>query len=162
LTKEESIVRIIQKWDGIRLPIQLLLKDFRRWIVQEEINANKKQSQKSKSKVVSHNKFNKKGGRIEWIEKLLQTPIEDYRNYCLWAILVPYLLNVKHLSEGDTFSILKEWLQKCSELRNLSFDPKFKIYSTIKRNKEFKPISFAKLNEKNLELVLLLKSKGIN
>jgi hypothetical protein len=43
LSKEESEVKILQKWDGKILPIQLLLKDFRRWIVQEDINENRKQ-----------------------------------------------------------------------------------------------------------------------
>jgi len=159
LGKEESKVKVIQRWDGKRLPIQLLLKDFRRWIVQEEINENKKQSKKSKSKRMSFEETNQKGGRIEWIEKLLQTPIEDYRNYCLWVILVPYLLNVKHLSEEDTFANVKDWLERCDRLRKLSFDPKSKIYSTIKGNKEFKPISFVKLKENNRELYYLLECK---
>ena len=156
LTKEESKVKIIQIWDGNKLPIQLLLKDFRRWIVQEEINENKKQTQKSKSKVVSFDKFNQKGGRIEWIEKLLQTPIDDQRNYCLWAILVPYLLNIKHLSEEDTFAIVKEWLEKCDKLRKLSFDPKSRIRSTIKCNKGYKPISYLKLKNENSYLQNIL------
>ena len=42
---------------------------------------------------------------------------QDQRNYCLWAILVPYLLNVKHLSQEDTSNILNEWLDKCNKLR---------------------------------------------
>lgn len=159
LGKKDSEVKIIQSWKGKRLPIQLLLKDFRRWIVQEEINEHKKQSQKSKSKVVLLNNHSQKSGRIEWIEKLLQTPIEDHRNYCLWAILIPYLLNVKNLSEEDTFNILKEWLQKCNELRKLSFDPKSKIYSTIRGNREYKPISYTKLKDNNTDLLCIIESK---
>lgn len=161
LSREESKVRIIQKWDGKRLPIQYLLKDFRRWIVQEEINENKKQNKRSKSKSKLFNKFNQKGDTIEWIESLLKTPIEDRRNYCLWAILVPYLLNVKQLSEEDTFNILKEWLEKCNELKKLSFDPKSKINSTLRGNKGFKPISFARLEEVNEHLLILIRAKVI-
>ena len=159
LSKEESEVKIIQKWDGKRLPIQFLLKDFRRWITQEEINYAKeikKSTDKGKSKEESSNVTN-----IDWIERLLQTPIEDSRNYCLWAILVPYLLNIKHLSEEDTFKILKEWLQRCNELRKLSFDPKSKIQSTIRSNKGFKPISYSKLKEENITLHSQLKSSFI-
>lgn len=159
LSKEDSKVKVIQKWDGKKLPIQLLLKDFRRWIVQEQINENKKQSKKSKSKRISIEKFHQKVGKIEWIEKLLQTSIEDNRNYCLWAILVPYLLNIKHLSEEDTFTILKEWLQKCNDLKKLSFEPKSKIYSTIKGNKGYKPVSLSKLKQENGELWKLLEAK---
>lgn len=35
--------------------------------------------------------------RYEWMEKLLQTPIEDGRRYVLWKILCPYLVDVKKL-----------------------------------------------------------------
>ena len=38
LSPEESKVKIIQEWNGYRPPIQLLTKEFRRWLVQEEIN----------------------------------------------------------------------------------------------------------------------------
>ena len=54
--------------------------------------------------------INKKRGRIslksqhpstkiqyEWIEKLLEIPIEDGRKYTLWKILSSYLVNVKNL-----------------------------------------------------------------
>ncbi|MGE0389505.1 MAG: DNA primase noncatalytic subunit PriX [Candidatus Nitrosocosmicus sp.] len=107
-------------------------------------------------------KLSKSNSVIDWIENLLKTPIVDQRNYCLWVILVPYLLNIKHLSEEDTFTILKEWLQKCNDVKKLSFDPKSKIYSTIKGNKGYKPISFLKLKEDNKELFLILESKTIH
>ena len=35
-SQEESKVKIIQRWNGNRLPIQLLTKEFRRWITQED------------------------------------------------------------------------------------------------------------------------------
>jgi len=136
----------------------LLLKDFRRWIVQEEINENQKQSKKSKSNRSSFDKFNQKGSRIEWIEKLLQTPIDDYRNYCLWTILVPYLLNVKGLSEEETAKVLEGWLDNCNNLRKLSFNPRSRINSTIKGNKGHKQISFTKLRAGNHDLYSLLRS----
>jgi hypothetical protein len=147
LSKEESKVKIIQRWDGKRLPIQLLLKDFRRWIVQEEISHGeevKKSTRSRKSNYDLETRYT-----IDWIERLLETPIEDHRNYCLWTILVPYLLNVKHLSEEDAFKVLIEWLQKCNHLRRLSFDPKSKIYSTIRGNRGYKPISYQKLKDEN-------------
>ncbi|WP_148686284.1 DNA primase noncatalytic subunit PriX [Candidatus Nitrosocosmicus hydrocola] len=159
LSKEESKVKIIQKWDGKRLPIQLLLKDFRRWIVQEEINYSQQLERLSKKKNLR--KLSECNFVIDWIENLLKTPMEDQRNYCLWAILVPYLLNVKHLSEEDTFNILKDWLQNCNDLKKLRFDPKSRIYSTIRGNKRFKPISYSKLKENNRILYSLLENKLI-
>lgn len=159
LAKEESKVKIIQKWDENKLPIQLLLKDFRRWIVQEEINENKKQNKRSKSNVLSFKKLNQNSGSIKWIEKLLQTPIEDYRNYCIWAILVPYLLNIKCLSEEDTFNLVNEWLEKCDKLKKLSFNPSSRVQLTIRRNKGYKPISFATLKQQDNDLYNFLSDK---
>ena len=48
----------------------------------------------------------------EWIEKLLETPIEDGRKYALWKILCPYLVNIKKLEYEQTFSILKDMVRK--------------------------------------------------
>jgi hypothetical protein len=35
---------------------------------------------------------------IRWIENLLQTPLDDYRKYVIWRILVPYLINIRKYS----------------------------------------------------------------
>lgn len=50
--------------------------------------------------------------QYEWIEKLLETPIEDGRKYALWKILCPYLVNVKKLEYEQSYQILKTWLKK--------------------------------------------------
>jgi hypothetical protein len=78
----------------------------------------------------------------------------------LWAILCPYLLNVKGLSEEETDWVLEEWLDKCDRMKKLDFEPRLKIYSIIKGNKGFKPISFAKLKEEYKNLYLLLENKN--
>jgi hypothetical protein len=132
----------------------LLIIIIRRRFTLKLTGPKQRTNSKLKGKISSNS--NQKTGRTDWIEKLLRTPIEDRRNYCLWAILVPYLLNVKHLSEEDTFNILKEWLEKCDELKRLSFAPEPKIYSTIKGNKGYKPISFSKLKEENNNLFNIL------
>jgi hypothetical protein len=41
---------------------------------------------------------------IPWIEKLLQTPIQDYRKFSGWRILSPYLMNVKRLSYDNAIA----------------------------------------------------------
>ena len=63
----------------------------------------------------------------KWIEKLLQTPIEDRRKYTLWKILCPYLVNVKKLEYANSYKILKTWLEQCNNLRNLDFNPDTQI-----------------------------------
>jgi hypothetical protein len=54
---------------------------------------------------------------IPWIEKLLQTPIDDYRKNAVNLILAPYLINIKKLSYDHALKIINSWLSKCGELR---------------------------------------------
>jgi hypothetical protein len=76
----------------------------------------------------------KKNNQIDWIEKLLQTSIEDYRKKIVDLVLAPYLILIKKLSNEESFSIIYEWLQKCDLLsgRKLDFDIKDRIKVAIK------------------------------
>ena len=115
-SKNGERVKIIQQWDRYRPPIQDILTDFRVTLIEEElsrINAAKKI-------------FGKKAGthdKINWIEKLLHTPITDHRRYCLWRILAPYFANVRRLSDDESISAVKSWLVECSKLRPLKEGP---------------------------------------
>lgn len=154
LTPEESKVRLIQKWDGRRIPIQLLLKDFRRWITQEEFD-QKRKIRRLKSRILN-NISTKKSDRIEWIEKLLQTLLEDHRKYCLFHILTPYLVNVKRLYPEEVSRVLCSWLYKCNSVNPLSFDPLAEIKNRIGYVRDFKPMSLAKLQEDNNDVYRVL------
>ena len=59
------------------------------------------------------------GNTIPWIEKLLQTPIDDFRKNAVNLILAPYLINVKKLSYDAALNIINGWLGKCGKLRQL-------------------------------------------
>lgn len=152
LTKVESMVKIVQRWDGKRLPIQLLLKDFRRWIVQEEIDENKKQNVKSKSNrnIRSITKDNK----IDWIENLIHIPIKDYRKYSVSLILSPYLINVKKTLYYESYHILTAWLSKCDSLRKLDFNPDYLIKSSLNTaiSKGIPPMRLDTLKNMNRDL----------
>ncbi len=164
---EGSIVKVLQKWNGKRIEIDPWVHEFRIWLTQQEINLtrDKRQKatlQKSEFKYSTNNRGQTKNiTKIVWIEKLLQIPIEDYRKDCLWRIIGPYLLNVRNLSELKASKVMEEWLAKCDKKRKLDFEPRTKIYSIIKGNKGFKPISFAKLKEENKDLYFLLESKNV-
>ena len=110
--------------DENRPEINYLLAGFSRYIVNEKyielINAEKR---KQKKPPVHEDQSN----RINWIERLLQTPLQDYRKYCIWRIFVPYLLNVRRLSEQEATDIIKDWLSRCNQLRRLDFNYKQKI-----------------------------------
>jgi hypothetical protein len=154
LTLEESKVRLVQKWDGRRIPIQLLLMDFRRWITQEELD------QKRKIRMLkSRDNISKKTDRILWIEKLLQTPLEDHRKYCLLHILVPYLVNVKRLPPEDVSRVVSSWLSICNMVKPLDFDPSREIKNRIRYVRDFKPMSLAKLQRENYELYRILATQ---
>jgi hypothetical protein len=56
---------------------------------------------------------------------------------------------------------MEKWLTLCSNLKKLDFEPKIKIYSIIKGNRGFKPISYVKLKEENRELSLFLQKKNL-
>lgn len=145
----------------------MIVHEFRIWLTQQEINLTQDISKKSAIRKQQYpysiNRKNQSNNvsRVDWIERLLQTPIEDYRKDCLWRIMGPYLLNIRNLSESEAANIMEGWLDKCDKLRKLDFEPQLKIYSIIKGNKGYKPISLNKLKEENKDLYFLLESKNV-
>ena len=74
-------------------------------------------SNMQKNKTESYDTF--RGNTIPWIEKLLQTPIDDYRKNAVSLILAPYLMNIKKVSYEDALNIISNWLNKCGKSRQL-------------------------------------------
>ena len=154
-SKNGQQVRVIQKWDGKKAAIQYLLRDFRRYLIQmqlDEINHHHRSRSWEIAKPTS----------IGWIERLLQTPIIDNRRYCVWRILAPYLVNVKGFSDEESYYIINLWLQKCSLLRKLSFDPRFTTKQNIRnaRRVGYYPISYGVLKQENTNLHKLLSNES--
>jgi hypothetical protein len=168
LSEEESRVKILQRWNGKRVDIEPLVHEFRVWLTQQEINLIRNKKPKSSirkfdfkystnRKAHTHNM-----SRFDWIEKLLQTPIEDHRKDCLWRIIGPYLLNVRKLSELEAAKMMQNWLDNCDSVRKLDFEPGLKIYSIIKGNKGFQPLSSSKLKEEYKNIYLLLQNNNLS
>jgi hypothetical protein len=72
-------VKVVQRWNRIRPPINYILRDYRIWLVAEKINemknARPQNYRKSQSKAcLQYNGSN----TIQWIEKLLQTSLSDH------------------------------------------------------------------------------------
>ncbi|MGB7881413.1 MAG: DNA primase noncatalytic subunit PriX [Nitrososphaeraceae archaeon] len=146
-------VKAVQKWDGIRPPINYLLRDYRIWLVSEKIN-EKVENKRSRNyrKSYSNTCLRHNGtDTIQWIENLLQTPLADYRKYAIWRILMPYLFNIRNLSDADVINIIQDWLNKCDEMRILDFNSKYLIRQNIKNCKMhgYLPISFNRLSSEN-------------
>ena len=98
---------------------------------------------------------------IKWIETLLETPIEDYRKNVIGLILAPYLINIKKISYDDAIQVIKNWLDRCNELRHLgsNFDSTIKYSLNTAIRKQQLPMKFETLSSKNSDLHQLLTVK---
>jgi hypothetical protein len=59
---------------------------------------------------------------IAWIDKLMQTPVDDNRKSLLFWVLAPYVITVRGLDYDQAYSMLDAWLDKCNEVRRLEPD----------------------------------------
>jgi Primase X len=162
---QDAEVKIIQKWDGNRPSIQLLLREFRRWLTQKRIDDMeqlKKQEEKHAKFQMTVYRSQESANTIKWIEKgILEHPLSDHRKYIIWRILSPYLLNVRKLPKEEAYSVMKEWLDKCDKLEKITFNPKIKIKDGLKgASKGYFPISMEKLKEENKALYNLIVKKA--
>ena len=149
-------VKIIQKWDGNRPSINYLLRDFRRYLINERIKEVKRQKQ---SKNYSQD-TSRSNNIIQWIEKLMQTRIEDNRKFAVWRILAPYFMNIKKLAYEEAFDIIRDWLNKCGSSRKLDFKPDYLIKYNLNNAKRigYLPIGLDKLKEENNDLYQIVSN----
>lgn len=125
-----------------------------------------------KSKIELQKKFNNKYfpsrtqsfQGYEWIEKLLQTPIADYRKCTIDLVLAPYLIVIKNYRDKEAFAKIKYWIQECDNIRPLLPSLQYfdcKISEAVRKTlaKRIPPISLSNLKHKypswfeNLEIV---------
>jgi Primase X len=152
-TGQDAEVKVIQKWDGSRPPIQPMLREFRRWLIQKKIEAFEELKKQEKFQITI-SKNQERTNTIKWIEKgILEHALSDHRKYIIWRILSPYLLNVRKLPKEQAYSVMKEWLDKCDKLERLTFNSKIKIKDGLKgASRGYLPISMEKLKEENRQL----------
>jgi non-catalytic primase subunit PriX-like protein len=158
-SKNGAIVTIAKKSKSDPANITLLIGSFFAWLESEKIKAANRWSNYNKVNV-SHNAS---PVRYYWIEKLLQTPIPDYRRRCIWKILAPYLINVRKLSPEQSFAIISDWLDKCSQVSRLYFNPKLKINEDLRSSIKtgFYPPGLSKLYDTEKGLAELLQEHGV-
>jgi hypothetical protein len=158
-SKNGATVTIVKKSKSEPTNITLLIGSFYAWLESEKI--------KAANSWINYNKvsasLNASPVRHYWIEKLLQTPIPDYRRKCIWRILAPYLINVRKLSPEQSFAIISDWLDKCSQVCRLYFNPKLKINQDLRSSIKtgFYPPCLSKLYATDKELVELLQKNGV-
>jgi hypothetical protein len=151
--KNNAQVQIIHsKTIAATIPsIKPLLRDFRRYLIDQQI------AEKRRTRIRRQYNNNSQGGTgsIGWIERLLQTPLHDFRKYCVWRILTPYLLNIKKLSAQESTDIIRQWLVQCNTLRSLDFriiEQRIIDGLDSAAEKGYLPISLENLKEENPQL----------
>ena len=161
-SKNGSEVKIIQRFDVNNIPsiYNQMLREFRLYLADIDIRKNKRIKTNKSAETSTKSQYHLSTIQYEWIEKLLETPIEDARKTILWKILCPYLVNIKKLEYDKSFEILKTWLEKCNDLRQLDFNPETEIKGKLYCEKHYNPISIKTFMNDNKDLYLLLRTKA--
>ena len=150
LPEEESKVKIIQQWNGKRIPITYHIGIFYTYIVSE------RQKEEKRRALYTHRLGSREQREIPWIEKLLKTPMKDNRKLCLWHIMIPYLINIKGIPKSEVSLILEKWIKECDKIRKIDFDYKYTIKSDLKSVMDHKPISLENLRKEYPDLYELV------
>jgi hypothetical protein len=159
IADEKTEVRTIQKWDGFRPHIRALLGSYYAYLVDQKRKNNRINSG-------GQHWYNNNNQVIPWIEKLLKTPLPNYRKMIIWLVLSRYLINMRGMSYDQAFQIIKEWARKCNQEKLLypsSFDSiiRDRLWQAAKDKKY--SISLSRIRRENIELYnLLLKLNIVN
>jgi hypothetical protein len=149
-SKYNEKVTIVQKWDGNEANAKNMLIKFIDHLIQRktEYEASSMENQWIKINI----------NKIGWIEQLLDTPLEDHRYFCLWHILIPYLMNIKKLPKDEIISILTKWLDDCNRLNRVRWNYPQRIKEQLRYVKDYAPISLENLKKENFKLYKLLQN----
>ena len=165
-SKYNAKIIIIQEWNRIRVPIALdLLEEFRIYSIQKKIDQIVKRQKiwKERSKNKKNIDVNANDEYFAWIEKLLRTPIPDFRKLVIDLVLSPYLINVRKLSYEESYKIIKEWLDKCNDTKKLdnyrNFEYRINYALTNSLKKQIPPMSIITLKTNYKDLYYLLEQK---
>ncbi len=127
-----------------------MIGSFQLWLATKQKKEAAKFAKISNSKFESSNK-NFTPRKIEWIEILLKTPLDDYRKTIVNLVLAPYLINIRRLHYESAFTIIKEWLERCASLRQLYFGADSLTGNALQtaKNSRYKPMRLDTLKRRN-------------
>ncbi|KAA2280247.1 DNA primase noncatalytic subunit PriX [Candidatus Nitrosocosmicus sp. SS] len=164
-SKNGKAVEIIQKWDGKLPNVKWVAEDFFDYLVDKRslIIKEKKRRNAQKKSITYDSLSHSSNKSIDWIENLLQVPIEDNRKICLWKIICPYLVNVKQYAEDDAFQIAENWLKICDRKKQLQIHFNYHAYlrNVLRKVSSFYPLSIRKVREELPDLYKMLQIKQI-
>lgn len=157
-TKNKAEVTIIHRWDGHRPDYRLLIGSFYADLVDQYHKQKFSSRFKAQQRCCTTSTISGKGIPEPYIEKLLKTPIADYRKHARDLILVPYLVVRKGMTNPDQiYDIVMQWADKCAELKRLEpsrHEFASRLRSRIKEVMQSRvpPMQFETLREKNPDL----------
>jgi hypothetical protein len=155
-SKNNAQVEIIRKWDNNRPSITLLLGSFCAYLKDRRLKEQRFLQQQNLDPQNSSGTKN-----IPWIDRLLQTAISNGRKYCIWRILAPYLVNMKHVSIEQSACIIMDWLKRCAQLAILDFNPRSRIDYALRHVGKHSPVHPASLRKEYDGLYDLLKVQRV-
>lgn len=136
-------VTIVQRWNGHRPAINYLLNDFRKYLIQKDIDQYHNKQRKIDQRLKLNTGYNHNGddnnnsnSTINWIELyILQGHgISDYRKVTMDLVLAKYLINVKKYSYDTAYNTIVEWLEnKCAAKRPLDFNVNYKVNNALRQ-----------------------------
>jgi hypothetical protein len=102
----------------------------------------------------AHNKY-------WYVDRLIQTPVDDFRKRGIDLLLAPFLITIKRMSDYAAEQIMLNWLNRCSSLRPLDFDAAKRVQEKIVYVKEsnYLPLGEEKLKAQDPDLFFRL-AKG--
>lgn len=151
-------VRIEKPWDGNTPTVgRLLLMQYYNYRQFSEIAIRNRNRNRIYGKAVKCTNLHD----YDYIDKLLNKPIDNFRKYCIWRILVPYFINVKRLPGLEASDRIKSWLDRCNSISRLGFNPRWRIDYAINNVGIFRPTHQDRLEDTNKLFYERLKTEGI-
>jgi hypothetical protein len=165
---KDPFVRIVQgKYPYLKLglpqhhnnrlsrPTNTFLNKFLASLIQEVIDAKVEKLNRRRyfTRIGNNNNNNNNSNNsMSWVDRLLQTPVEDGRKNLIFWVLAPYLITVRGLDYDRAYHILEAWLEKCDSVRSLepdwtSFRYRMRYCLDTAEDQERKPIRFDTFKE---------------
>ena len=145
-SKNGHTIKIIQEWDGNRSDVTPLLGMFYAYLESKKIKERKYEA------ITANSKFaNNSNSKINWIEKLLKTPLDDYRKGIVNLVLAPYFMNIRKITCAIATAQIKRWLESCAVERKLDFytDAIIDIALRTAQKSGYKPMRLDTLKQRN-------------
>jgi hypothetical protein len=152
-------VKIMQEWDGFRPDVKLMLGSFHSYLVAKKLEEDQK-----REKYSNHSLDTQNGQVTYWIEKLIDTPLDDFRQIARDLIIIPYLIVRKGMTDvNEIEAIVMRWADKCNELEPLrpsyrEFERDMRYRIRVVMRDMIPPKSFDTLQEENPALAQKLRT----